>query len=225
MVKAAVLFDLDDTLYDTTHQVTLARRSAIRAMVASGMMASEADATKALEKVVSKEGPNYQHHYDDMLRVLGLEDDPKIVASGIVAYHEAKRTHLIPYPDTIPTLLALRRKKYKLGVVTDGLPVKQWEKLIRLGLANFFDTVVVESDEEKKKPSTHPFLKAATNLKAKPEDCMMVGDRLDRDVVGGKKAGMATAYLTGGGRRQKPTKPEEEPDYIITRLDDLMSIL
>jgi putative hydrolase of the HAD superfamily len=225
MLKAA-LFDLDDTLYDTTLQVKLARENAVKAMVAAGLEASEEEAAVALSKAVSASGPNHPRHYDDMLRLLGAKYSPRIVAAGVVAYHETKKAYLIPYPDTISTLLALREMGCKSGVVTDGVPVKQWEKLIRLGLMDFFHTVVVADEPGWQKPSPKSFQKAAEQLGLESGDCVAVGDRLDRDVVAAKTAGMVAVQLVRGRRTYtKPAKEAEEPDYIITRLADLPKLM
>jgi putative hydrolase of the HAD superfamily len=225
MVKA-VFFDLDDTLYDTTLQVDAARKNAVEVMVAAGLKASAEEASKALAKVVAEKGPNYQHHYDDMLKALGLEADPKVVAAGVVAYHNTKIEYLVPYADTIPTLRSLRNMGYRLGVVTDGVPVKQWEKLIRLGLMDSFHTVVIATEAEEQKPSPKPFKKAADNLNLKPAECLMVGDRLKKDVLGAKRAGMKTAQLVWGQHPiTRPSGEEEEPDYMIPNLSDLLGII
>ncbi|MFH0863106.1 MAG: TIGR02253 family HAD-type hydrolase [Candidatus Altiarchaeota archaeon] len=224
-MASAVLFDLDDTLYDTSLQVRLARESAVKAMVAAGLDASEEEAQEALKRVVSSAGPNFSRHYDEMLKILGVEASPRIIAAGVVAYHETKKAYLIPFPDTISTLLALRERGYKTGVVTDGVPVKQWEKLIRLGLMDFFHAVVVASDREWMKPSLRPFKEAAKELGVDAKDCVMVGDRLDKDVVGAKAAGMVAVQLAGGSSSAKHIKCEQEPDYIITRLGDLLKVM
>jgi len=222
MALKAVFFDLDDTLYDTTLQVRSARENAVKAMVSAGLNASEEKALSALQRIVAKEGSNYQHHFDELMRVFDSRD-PKVVAAGIVAYHETKTAYLVPYADTMPTILPLRDMGFKVGVITDGVPVKQWEKLIRLGLKDMFHTVVVAEGKRRQKPSPLPFRKAAKNLGLKPCECLMVGNRVDRDIEGANRAGMATALLVDAGRQvQKPRDRIQEPDYIIS---DLKSIL
>jgi putative hydrolase of the HAD superfamily len=222
----AVLFDLDDTLYNTTLQVRQARENAVKAMLAAGLDATEDEAFDALVKVVAEKGSNYTRHYDDMLKFLGVEPNSKLIAAGVVAYHEAKRAYLVPYPDTVATLLALRDRKYRIGVVTDGLPVKQWEKMIRLGLSDFFHTVIITDDTLEPKPSSQPFVKAAESLGLNPGDCVFVGDRLDKDIRGANKAGMESVLLVRGRHSsKKPSSEEDEPAWIVTRLADLLDIL
>ena len=51
---------------------------------------------------------------------------------------------------------------------------------------------------KKFKPSPEPFNKAVELLKVPPKNIIMVGDWRDRDVVGGKLAGMKTAFAKYG---------------------------
>jgi len=220
----AVFFDLDDTLYDTSLQVKSARENAVKAMVAAGLDSTEENALDTLREIVRKHGSNYPRHYDELLKKFKVKD-PKIIAAGVVAYHDTKTAYLVPYADTIPTILRLRDRGYKIGVITDGVPVKQWEKLIRLGLKDMFHTVVVAERAGSQKPSEEPFLKAARSLRLRPKECMMVGNRLDRDVEGASKAGMATVLLSQGREVQKPKNKRQEPDYIIGGLKGILKIL
>ncbi len=56
-----------------------------------------------------------------------------------------------------------------------------------------------------------------------PADSIMVGDRLETDIVMGRRAGMATALpLTGATTREKLAHSEIQPDCILERLDQLL---
>lgn len=223
MIKA-VLFDVDNVLYNSSHQVEMARRAAIEAMVRAGLDMPVEEGFRKLEETVGKYGSNFNKHYD--MLVGNRPDKFKIVASGIVAYHDTKKTYLKPYGDTIPTLVRLRNEGYKTGVVTDGLSVKQWEKLIRLGVQDLFDAVVVSEDAGVEKPEEEIFEKACRELGVAAEDCVYVGDRLDTDVAGANKAGMTSVRLLRGKYKElKPSGLQEAPDYEIKRMEELLGIL
>ena len=66
----AVLFDIDDTLFSTTHFARVARRNAIRAMIRAGLDVPEDEALRELEEVISEFSSNYEHHYDQLLKRL-----------------------------------------------------------------------------------------------------------------------------------------------------------
>ncbi|HEX55491.1 MAG: haloacid dehalogenase [Candidatus Altiarchaeales archaeon] len=222
----AIFFDIDDTLYDSTLQTDMARRNTIRAMIEAGLEIEEDEGIKALNEIVEKFGSNYGYHLNELLREFGYEENPRIIAAGIVAYHSTKIAYLVPFPDTIPTLLKLRDLGYGLGVITDGIAVKQWEKLIRLGLQHFFDSVIISEEIGIEKPNPEMFKIAARKIKCKPEEAIMVGDRIDKDIVGANKVGMLTVQLMHGKHMDEiPKNPDEEPDYIISNLRDILKVL
>jgi putative hydrolase of the HAD superfamily len=153
---------------------------------------------------------------------MGLEPDPKIVAAGVIAYHEAKRKYLVPFSDARRTLDALRKKGYKLGVVSNGIPVKQWEKLIRLNLQRHFDVVIIATAKHELKPSPKAFLAAAKRLGVRPDEVVFVGDRPEKDIKGANRAGMISVQLISGmDCPELPQGRQQEPDIIIRRLTDL----
>ncbi|RLG57907.1 MAG: haloacid dehalogenase [Candidatus Hydrothermarchaeota archaeon] len=221
----AVFFDIDDTLYDSTKLTTTARRNSIRAMIDAGLKGDEDEIFEILQKIIKKYGSNYPKHYDELLKELGLPWNPKIIAAGVVAYEHTKAGFLKPFPGVVPTLLKLKNK-YKLGVISNGLAVKQWEKLVALGLHHFFEVVVTSQEVGYEKPQKEIFEIAIKKLKLKPEQCVMVGDRLDIDIAGAKLAGMKTIRIKKGKyAKMKPSKEDEKPDYEIKEFEELLDIL
>ncbi len=222
----AVFFDIDNTLYDSTLQVEMVRRNAIKAMIEAGLEIDEEEGLKALKEIVNVKGSNYQHQFNDLLKKFGYADSPRIIAAGILAYHNTKTAYLVPFPDTVPVLLTLRERGYKIGVITEGLAVKQWEKLISLGLQHFFHTVLISEEVKKQKPDAEMFSIAARRIGCKPKEAAMIGDRLDKDIRGAKLAGMTTIQiLKGKYADQKPACREEEPDYVVNDLKQILTIL
>jgi putative hydrolase of the HAD superfamily len=222
----AVFFDIDNTLYDSALQVEMVRRNAIKAMIEAGLDIDAEEGLKALQEIVALKGSNYQNHFDELLKKYGCEGNPRILAAGIVAYHNTKLSYLVPFPDTIPTLLTLRQRGYKIGVITEGRSVKQWEKLISLGLQHFFHAVLISEEVQKQKPDVEIFITAAKRIGYEPGESAMVGDRLDKDIIGAKAAGMTTIQILKGKYSDKrPTCPGEEPDYIVPDLKGVLSIL
>ena len=55
-----------------------------------------------------------------------------------------------------------------------------------------------------------------------PRACLMVGDRLDKDIAPAKAAGMATIqFRSGRYRRQRPRSDAETPDAVVTDVREL----
>jgi|Deesub1362B_J571_1020462.scaffolds.fasta_scaffold01109_12 putative hydrolase of the HAD superfamily len=225
MLKA-IFFDIDDTLYDSTTLARMARLNSIRAMIDAGLDERDEDKLYSLlQKIIKKFGSNYPKHYDELLKELGIPWNPKIVAAGVVAYEHTKFGYLKPFPGVVPTLIELRQK-YRLGVISNGLAVKQWEKLINLGLHHFFDVVVTSEEVGYEKPETKIFEVAVRRLGVNGEECVMVGDRIDTDILGGKASGMKTVWVRRGKYSGvEPKSEEEKPDAIISELVELPGVL
>jgi putative hydrolase of the HAD superfamily len=222
----AVFFDIDNTLHDSTTQVETARSNAVDAMIEAGLPINKKKCLEILEDVVESYGSNYEKHFNVLMKRIGIpRENYQIIAAGIVAYHNTKISMLHPFPDTIPTLLKLRNIGLKLGVITQGKPVKQWEKLIRLGLQHFFDEVIITDEVGLKKPSADLFRYAAKKIGVKPEECVMVGDRLDTDIEGAKKVGMKTVRVLQGKYKQQKVTKKNKPDYTIKNLSSMLKII
>jgi len=226
----AVLFDIDDTLYATTAFAERARRAAVEAMVAAGLDVEPEAAYAELRQVVREFSSNYGHHFDKL--VLRLSDRIRegvhpgiVVASGVRAYHATKE-HLHPFPDAVRCLDRLARTELLRGVVTNGLTVKQAEKLVRLGLEKSFSPGAIFISEEIGVAKPHPkiFLIACESLGVRPVEALYVGDHPVKDVDPAHEAGLKTCLRRGSGRHYE-TKGMYDPDYEVKSLDELVELL
>lgn len=222
----AVLFDIDDTLFDSTTLVKMARINAVKAMIESGLpLKNVMKGYELLMEVVKKYGSNYDQHFDRFLEILGFERNPRIIAAGVVAYHDTKLAYLKPDPDVIPTLITLRDMGYKLGIVSNGRSVKQWEKIIRLGLHHFFHTVVISEDVKSEKPDVKIFQVALKKLKIKPKEAVYVGDHLETDILGANTAGLISVRLAKRNSNEPYQNKKMQPKILIKKISELIKIL
>jgi len=228
MIKA-IFFDLDDTLYNSTDLSTKARRTAIEHMISKGL---EMDADRAYElfmQVVRRYGSNYEHHFEKFFTdELGIPPDYRMISAAVIAYHHTKFVNIHPYPHAVQTILELRIRGYHLGVITDGLPIKQWEKLIRLGMDDFFETVIITGDESigYAKPDPRVFSLALERAGVSAEQSVMVGDKLHTDVDGANKSGMTSVWLrTPRDPVDLPQRLGIRPSFTITSIRQILDIV
>ena len=81
------------------------------------------------------------------------------------------------------------------------------------GLLDLFTYRTTQDQFELTKPDPRYLLQIAAACGVAPEECIEVGDRIDKDVIPAKQAGMATIFVrTGIHREQQPRLPEEIPD-------------
>lgn len=79
------------------------------------------------------------------------------------------------FPDTLPTLKAVRDRGLRVGIVSDtGFDLRPAMDL--LGLSPYLDTVVLSFEYGVCKPEATVFLTACDRLDVRPERTLMVGD-------------------------------------------------
>ncbi|KUH34675.1 haloacid dehalogenase [Thermococcus celericrescens] len=224
MIKV-VFFDLDDTLVDTSRLAEMARRNAIENMVRHGLPVDFDTAYQELLELISEYGSNFSRHFDYLLRRLDLPSNPKWVAAGVIAYHNTKFAYLRTVKGVRRVLLDLQRAGYRLGIITDGDPIKQWEKILRLELDAYFDEVFISDYLGVKKPHRKIFEKALRKMKVEPREAVMVGDRLYSDIYGAKQVGMKTVWFRYGKYADRELEYLEYADSTVNSLDEILDIV
>lgn len=218
-MRKIILFDIDDTLFPSTEFAELARRNAIRAMIGMGMQKSETELYDLLMEIIRKKGSNYSKHFDELCKLLKIERPARYVAAAVAAYHNTK-TSIQPFPGVPRTLLGLRDSGYRLFIASNGKAIKQWDKLIRLRIALYFEDVFVSGEVgQEKSPSL--FKKILKTLDTNPRDCVMIGDREDADIAPARKAGIVTIRVKKGKYADK----QSSADYEISEFAEITEIM
>lgn len=228
----AVIFDIDNTLIDFYKMKELSVEDAIYAMIAAGLKKSHDEVWNAIDKIYKEYGVEYQNVFNEVLRQFEGKVDNKKLGAAISAYRKVRTGHLAPYANTVPTLIELLKRGYKLGVISDAPSLQMWIRLCDMKLEHFFDFVIASEDEGELKPSPLPFKKAIGILKLKPEEIMMVGDNIGRDIVGAKNTGMVSVFARYGqldkrivGIELRNSSEKIKPDHEIDDIKELLEIL
>jgi len=217
----AIVFDLDNTLTDFMKMKADAVNAAIEGMIDAGLKVPRATLQERIDAIYKARGLEYQQVFDDLLVELEGTIDPKIHASGIVAYRKA-RSALALYPHVQLTLLELAKRGIRLGVVSDAPRSQVWQRLCSLNLQHVFDAVVTFDDTQARKPDPAPFREVLRRLDVEPGQTLMVGDWAERDVVGGKSLGMITVFARYGDTFGTTVSGA---DYDIDDVDELVAIV
>lgn len=128
------------------------------------------------------------------------------------------------YPDT-KMILEVLSKKYKLGVIANQIAGTK-DRLDNWNIGKYFDVVVASAEAGCAKPELKIFNLALEQAGCKPNEAVMIGDRLDNDIVPAKQLGMKTVWVRQGFAKYQSVKNDnEQPDYIIDTIGDIVDVI
>jgi len=136
-------------------------------------------------------------------------------------YTWEKESAVAPFPGAIDTLLALRARGVRLGLISNGSSSFQRKKLLRFDLERFFEVILIEGELGFGKPDPRIFQQALDQLRVSADDAWMVGDNLQADIAGAKQVGLLTVWNDYAGSGL-PRANRVAPDMIIRRISDLI---
>ncbi len=139
----------------------------------------------------------------DAYRALGVREDA--LDELIAVRRENTRAALVPRPGVVEALGELRRRGYRLGMIsvcTDDVP-DLWPETAFHGL---FDAEVFSATSGYMKPDAEIYLLAAELLGVPPTECMYVGDGANDELGGAARVGMTPVLVHRAA--DKPAWPE-----------------
>ena len=131
---------------------------------------------------------------------------------------------ITPITDVFEVLTALKAH-YRLGVISNTVgsgDTELEEALERAGIRQLIDALVTSRDFGKAKPDPAIYAEGARRLGVPLDETVMVGDRLDTDIAGALKAGIAGIWLRHPGAI---AIPGIVPTHVIDGLAELPGLL
>lgn len=109
----------------------------------------------------------------------------------------------------------LHARGLRLGLAANQ-PPRVIAELDRHGIGQLFSHREVSGHHGYRKPDVRLFLRALDDLGVAPSEAIMVGDRIDNDIVPARLLGMRTVLIrTGRHAEQQPRSPDEVPDAEV----------
>ena len=126
--------------------------------------------------------------------------------------------------DATYSVLSGLHGKYKLGIIANQSLGTQ-ERIGNWGIGKFFDVVMASAEAGCAKPDAEIFTKALQKAVCEPHEAVMIGDRLDNDIIPSKKLGMKTIWVRQGfAIYQKIDDESKRPDHIVDSIDEILDL-
>ena len=183
----------------------------------------------------------YDHRVRDMIvgtRVTFKDFDETRIAlakqgldgnSAAIKYFDLTKTPWhsedeVPYPEANNTLAALCKRGYMLGIIANQKPGTA-DRLEKWGLRQYFGVIVTSAEIGYSKPDKRIFKEALELAECPAEESVMVGDRLDNDIIPAKALDMKTVWIKNGLAKYQGTElGKGVADHQINSLGDLLQI-
>jgi putative hydrolase of the HAD superfamily len=228
----AVLFDLDDTLFDHTgcaRAALLGVRDAHECFArfdAGDIEEAHARILEALHLEVMTGRRDLDAARIERFRRLyawaGIDADDDLAVRAALTYKQGYIDARAPVRGAAPLLAAVRRRA-AVVVVSNNLLAEQQEKLAHCGLAREVDVLVVSGETGMAKPDPRIFEIALERARVSAAEAVMVGDSWANDVEGARAAGIRAIWFNREG------VPAPSADVRVIRglepLDDVLGVI
>ncbi|MGW7089618.1 HAD family hydrolase [Streptomyces sp. NPDC054871] len=224
----AVVWDVDDTIFDYAHADTAGMHAHL---TAEGLLERYETAERALalwKEVTERHwarfsagGIEFQAQRRDRVRDFL---DAVLTDQEADAWFERYLTHYESawtlFPDTVPVLDALA-DDYRHAVLSNSALTVQDRKLRVLGVRDRFESVLCAAELGVSKPAAEAFLAVCTAMGLAPGEVAYVGDQPEIDARGARDAGLLGIWL------DRNSAAQEGPSGVhrITRLTELPPLL
>lgn len=221
----AVIFDLDDTLYPEIDYVI----SGFRVTANYISLKLKVEYEEVFNKLLALFKQNRNNVFNRFLEPYNV--DEKFIDECIKLY----RNHFpdIKLNEEAQVILQLLKKnEFKIGIITDGRPEGQRNKIKALELERYCDSIII-TDElggiEYRKPSEIPYKKIFEQLNVEAREAIYVGDNPVKDFITANKLGMFTIMVKNSNSIHKQTEMSLSSEYLpkttINNLFDIKELL
>jgi FMN phosphatase YigB (HAD superfamily) len=167
-----------------------------------------------------------RRRFEAVFYQLGLTRDAEAehcIDAMLAMHHHYMLTATVCPPERSQVLEALK-EHYPLGLLSNFDSAATGHKILdRHQLSPYFDPIHISEAIRYRKPRREAFLQTVDVMGVTPQEALFIGDTFALDVVGAKGVGMNVAWFD---RLKVPADLQlAQPDYIITRLVDLLEIL
>lgn len=240
-IPKAILLDMDDTIiaYEQGIDLDECWRTSIRQH-----MGAPASASSCIEDLLLAIKEHAKWYWSDSERhrtgrldlykarqeiiaeaLLKLEIADWSLAGRIaMTYGEERDRAVTLFPDSLETIEQLRKRGFKLALLTNGNAEMQWKKINRFQLQSHFDCILIEGEFGIGKPEERIYIHALEQLGVSAQEAWMVGDNFEWEVAAPQRLGIKGVWIDHK-QAGVPKHASTEPFLIIKSLRDLLPVL
>lgn len=221
----SVIFDVDNTLYSEMSYVKSGFIEVSKYL--SNKYKLDCDMIfKKMIDIFDVEGRGKV--FNILLDDLNLSEKENVL--NLVYIYRFHAPNISLYDDVLDTLIHLKEKNYKLGIITDGRALVQKNKIDALNLNEIFDVIILTDalGSDFWKPSIVPYQIALDLLDSTPNESCYIGDDSFKDFLGPKSLNMKSIqvqYEEEIDYWKKRGFNQTKPDHVVKSLQEIFDYL
>ena len=186
------------------------------------------DESKAYEHrikdTIADSNITYEHFYETMLNFWrqGKKGDTEVARLFNLKLGKWHSEDEFLYPETHNCLEKLSQK-YKIGIIANQV-LGTKDRLAKMGILKYIDLIVASAEVGVSKPDLEIFKIASDRAMCKPEQAVMIGDRLDNDIAPAKQLGMKTVWIRQGFGGLAIPDTDNSPDCAVDNLYEVCEL-
>ena len=126
------------------------------------------------------------------------EDSERLGVNAAQLFRILSFDYIRLYPDVLDALALLRKKGFRLWLLSNAQQVFTAYELRHLGLGEQLDGIFLSSDYRCRKPDSRFFRALLESRQLDPGKCLMIGNDRQTDIAGAAALGLATLYMHTG---------------------------
>jgi putative hydrolase of the HAD superfamily len=215
----AIIFDLDNTILDRTSTF----RSFTNTLL--NHYFGHLDATQNLfDRIIQLDQDGYkdkQELFLELLEELPWAEKPEL--AELLTFYSTEYVKNAVLMEHAREVIRHAKRKYKVGLITNGRSFIQFGKIDQLGIRNEFDLIIVSEEAGVKKPDPAIFELAIQQLNLRPDQCIFIGDHPEKDIEGAAKVGMNTIWIEVNQSWREGLNAK--PLHQIVKLEELLELI
>lgn len=227
----ALTFDLDDTLYDNRPVIKQVEAKVTEWLLTQHPVTATQPLSwwQAMKRDIAKQFPAQCHDVSQWrylqvmygLRQLGYTQPQAELAASETLEEMMRWRNQVDVPAETHRVLVELAAKVPLIAITNGNV--QVEKI---GLSDYFQSVLRAGPDGRAKPYPDLFQKAAQQLQLEPCSILHIGDHLQTDVLGARQSGFQVCWFNDQGQSiRRHNQASVLPDVEIECLSQLLTLL
>ena len=206
------VFDLDDTLYPEIDYLKSAYK-----FIADTILPATG---KNIYSIMLQRYISGENVFDWIVNSYA-DNDTEITTPYLLQLYREHKPEIKLNEDTGHLLDSLKEKNVPVGLITDGRSITQRNKLKALGLAGFFDDVIISEEFGSEKPDEKNYLYFEKKYPGK--EFYFIGDNTSKDFIVPCQLGWFTICLKNNGKNIhfQDFKNGISPNLIIDSFSEL----